>query len=167
MTSAVAALRENPNLIYLFFGEGEGRCQLEAQAEALGICDKVRFSGWVPYREMPRYLRCVDIVIMPGRDETMARAYLETLASGRVLVASSISATREIITDGENGLLFPVGDTDAITRLTLELAANPERRNRVGRAAREMSARFDLDGAIHSYIALMRETVAAHATFDC
>ena len=70
---------------------------------------RFRFVGWVDHAEIPGYLNLADIVVMPSEWEALARLYVETQACGRVLVASDIRAAREVIVDGETGVLFRWG----------------------------------------------------------
>jgi glycosyltransferase involved in cell wall biosynthesis len=55
---------------------------------------------------MPDYINLADIVVMPSAAETQALVYLETQACARLLLASDIPGAREVIVDGETGLLF-------------------------------------------------------------
>ena len=68
---------------------------------------RVRFAGWIDYARMPDYINLGDIVVMPSESEGLARVYLEAQACARVLVASDIPPAREVVTEGETGLLFP------------------------------------------------------------
>ena len=66
------------------------RAPMEARCRELGIADRVRFEGgWVEHADMPGYLRVADIGVMPSEHEGMPLVYLETQASGRLLVAST------------------------------------------------------------------------------
>src|SRR5262245_57958895 len=100
---------------------------------------------------MPTYLAVADLVVMPSASEALARVYVETLASGRVLVASNIPAEREVVVDGETGLLFPCGDVAALTETILGIASDPLRRQRIGQRARQFARRHDLVPAIDAY----------------
>ena len=94
---------------------------------------------------------------MPSEFEGLARAYVEAQACGRALVASDIPAAREVIVDGETGLLFPAGDVAALTAATLRLAAAPEMRAAIGRRARARAACHALGTAVDAYERLLQE----------
>jgi glycosyltransferase involved in cell wall biosynthesis len=77
---------------------------------------------------------------MTSEAEGMARAYLETMASARPLIASDIAAARELVRDGVTGLLFAVGDHAALAGHILSLLDDPDRRRSMGNEARSATA---------------------------
>ena len=105
---------------------------------------------------MPRYINIADAVLMPSEAETQALVYLETQACARLLVASDIPAAREVVTDGETGLLFGKGDIDDLAAKVLRAVGDPLLRSRIGRAARMHVERHGLDVMTESYEALLR-----------
>jgi glycosyltransferase involved in cell wall biosynthesis len=155
--SAIEATRHDPRLMYLIVGDGLLRHAMEDACRRSGIHHRFRFAGWVEYREMPTYLSLADLVVMPSEFEGLARAYVEAQACGRALVASDIPAAREVIVDGETGLLFPVGDVGALTATTLRLAAAPEMRAAIGRQARARAGPHALGGAVDAYERVLQE----------
>jgi glycosyltransferase involved in cell wall biosynthesis len=157
--SAEAALRKNPGLVYVIVGDGEYRSIIAEACQSKGIADRFRFTGWVDHKAMPAYLNLADIVVMTSEFEAQALVYLEAQASGRLLLTSDIPAARQIVSDGENGLLFRVGDVDDLTAKTLLAAANPALRERIGRAARKTAETHALQRVATAYDALLREVV--------
>jgi glycosyltransferase involved in cell wall biosynthesis len=153
--SAPAALRRDGRLVYLIVGNGPLREAMEAACRAGGVRDRFRFAGWVDHAEIPAYLNLADIVVMPSEWEALARLYVETQACGRTLVASDIRAAREVVTDGETGVLFPVGDVAALTDTLVALAGAPDRRATIGRQARARIRPHSLDGAVDAYEELL------------
>lgn len=137
IASAARALTRHDTLTYVIVGEGAARASMEAACRERGISDRIRFVGWVGYEWMPRYLNIADIVLMPSEAEAQARVYLETQACAKVLVASDIPASREVVTDGVTGILFRVGDVNDLAEKTLRVAADAEGRARIGRRAHE------------------------------
>ena len=161
--SAPAVLRENPNVVYLIVGEdvdgGTLRSEIQAETRALGVAERFRFAPYVDYERMPDYLRLADLVVMPSEREGLARMYLEALATGRTLIASDIAAAREVVRHGQNGLLFPVGDVEALAAQTIHAASDEEFRWRLGQAARASVARHDVEAVVDAYLGLIRECV--------
>ena len=88
------------------------------------------------------------------------RAYLETMASGRPLIASAIASARELVREGETGLLFPVGDDKALADRILDLLGDPDRRRRLGDAARASIADRRIEHAVAAYQHELEELVA-------
>jgi glycosyltransferase involved in cell wall biosynthesis len=161
--SATFAVRRDPRLVYVIAGDGPMRAAIDTACRRRGIARSFRFAGWVDRERMPDLLNLADIVAMPSETEALALLYLETLACGRVLLASDIAGAREVVRDGRDGVLFARGDVGALTDKTLELAARPSLRAAIGRRGRERSRRFDLRRTLSSYEALLAEIAAPKA----
>lgn len=171
--SACLALRQQPRLVYVVVGEGPLRSDMVRLCRRRGIAGAFRFVPWVEHEAIPRFLNLADVVVMPSETEAMALVYLETLACGRVLLASDIPATREIVRDGRDAVLFPCGDVAALATQTVRLAAHPDLRRTIGARAREGAARFSIDRVVDAYAAILRGVVRRHratlagARVDC
>ncbi|MCP9781690.1 glycosyltransferase family 4 protein [Cyanobium sp. To12R1] len=94
-----------PNVVYLIAGNGDDRPRLEAKARTLGLVDRVVFAGYVPEADKLDILRLADVFAMPGRGEGFGIVYLEALACGIPVVASSADASREAVLDGALGTI--------------------------------------------------------------
>jgi glycosyltransferase involved in cell wall biosynthesis len=141
---AARALAQDPRLVFVIVGDGEGRAAMEDLCRATGVAARFRFVGWVDYARMPEYLALADIVVMPSAFEQQARVYLETQAVGRLLLASAVRSAQEVIAHGRTGLLHRPGDLDDFTATLLRAAADPAQRARIGRQARAYVARHGL-----------------------
>ena len=98
---ALPALSEEiPDLAYLICGDGDDRPRLERKASELGVADRVVFAGYVPEQEKADHYRLADAFAMPGRGEGFGIVYLEALACGVPVVASSLDASHEAVRDG-------------------------------------------------------------------
>ena len=149
-------------IVWVVVGDGPLAEETKGLARSLGVESRFRFAGWQPYERIPRYINLADVVVLPSFGEGLARVYLETQACGRVLIASDIPPAREVIDDGETGLLFPVGDVDALAACCIRAAAHPEQRARTGRAAQERARRHAIGPAVTRYLDAF-ETLAAKA----
>lgn len=160
VTSAERALREDPRLVYLVVGDGPQRATMERACHRLGLSERFRFVGWVDHHEMPALLNLADIVVMMSEHETQALVYLETQACGRVLLASDVPGAREVVRDGETGVLFRTGDAAGLTDLTLKLAGAAGWRAELGGRARAAVARHALPGIVSRYERALERPVA-------
>jgi PEP-CTERM/exosortase A-associated glycosyltransferase len=115
-----------PEARVLLVGGGPQEKELKALAAKLGIEDHVVFAGRVPHGEVQRYYGIVDVFAYPRKSMRLTELVtplkpLEAMAQGRLLVASDVGGHRELIRDGETGVLFRAGDAaslaDAIVRL--------------------------------------------------
>jgi len=162
VSSSVSALQQDRRLVYVIVGDGPLRETMENTCREKQISEKFRFVGWIEYDRMPDYINLADIVVMPSEAEGMARVYLETQACARVLLASDIPAAREVIVDGETGLLFSKGDIDDLTAKTLLAASDPKFRGDIGRKAREQVKGHSLIDAVTTFATTMEDAIRQH-----
>jgi glycosyltransferase involved in cell wall biosynthesis len=105
--------------------------------------------------QVPEWLRTADVVVVPSRREPLGLAAVEALACGTPVVASNVGGLREVVRDGENGLLIPPDDPGALAGALLRLL-DPDLRARLGAAGPASVADHD----IHVAAALMAEVWA-------
>jgi glycosyltransferase involved in cell wall biosynthesis len=118
-------------------GEGETRQTLEARATALGIRDRVLFTGTVPHREMPRYLAAADVVIGASvASETFGMVLAEAMACERAVLASTWRGYDDVVVQGATGERFAAGDPASLAAALRRLLAEPATRNVYGAAGR-------------------------------
>jgi PEP-CTERM/exosortase A-associated glycosyltransferase len=109
----------HPDLRVLLVGGGMQEAALREQARARGVADRIVFSGRVPHRQVQRYYDLIDVLAYPRRRMRLTEIVtplkpLEAMAQGRMVVASDVGGHRELIRDGETGVLFPAGNTQAL-----------------------------------------------------
>jgi glycosyltransferase involved in cell wall biosynthesis len=123
---------------------------LQSQTRRLGLKDYVRFPGQI--RDVPRLLACTDLFISASRSEGFENGVLEAMACGTVVIASDISAHREIIRPDENGWLFEPGNPQSLADAVVKALDNPEsRRLAAERARAEVASRFNLETMVNSF----------------
>lgn len=150
--SAVVALRDEPRLRYVMVGVGALAQETEDYCRSLGLEDCFRFPGWLTYDRMPGCYGLADIVVMASEYEGMSRAYIEAMAAGRPLIAADSLAAKELIADETNGVLYPVGDVDALAERTVRLAQDPTLRTRLAAAAEETARARSISDSVPVYI---------------
>lgn len=121
-----AMLAERPEVRLLLVGGGPQDAALKAQAQRLGLQDRVVFTGRVPHAEVQRYYDLVDVLAYPRHSMRLTELVtplkpLEAMAQGRLLVASDVGGHRELIRDGETGVLFQAGRADALAQAVVGL----------------------------------------------
>jgi len=109
-----ALLEDFPTLTYCAAGDGSDRARLQGKAERLGITDHTIFTGYVPEDEKLDLYRLADLFVMPSRSEGFGYVFLEALAAGVPVVASSIDGSREAVRGGDWGALADPNDRDSI-----------------------------------------------------
>jgi glycosyltransferase involved in cell wall biosynthesis len=106
--------------------------------------------------DMPEVLRATHIAVLPTYREGLPMTLLEAAASGRAIVATDVPGCREIVHDGENGLLVPSKDAAALADAIEALVVAPARRARMGRRGREIVAAFSQEVVVAETLALYR-----------
>ena len=162
--SAREVLRQRPDTVYVVVGDGPCREIMEQACAKQSLAGHFRFVGWVEHDLVPDYINLADMVVMPSESEALALVYLETQACERVLIASDIVAARQVIDDGETGILFRKGDVADLTAKILSVAANPALRAAIGKKARLSAMNYDLDLFVLAYEELLRELDAPSLT---
>lgn len=115
-------------------GEGPLKGEMEALAGTLGISHAVAWPGFV--RDMPGLLAAIDVYVQPSVNEGLSLSILEAMAAGSAVVATDVGGTREVVVDGETGMLVPPGSSTAIASAVLHLLDDPAEREAIARAAR-------------------------------
>ena len=123
-------------------GSGPERAALEARARTSG--SDVRFAGQVGRPELDAlYAQASVVVLAARRGEGLPNVLLEAMAQARPVVATSCAGTRDLLADGENGLLVPAGDALALAAAIERLAADRVLAARLADAARATAERFE------------------------
>jgi len=119
----------------LIAGEGPIRGELEKLVEDLNLKDVVTFLG--TSKQIKRLLIASDIFVLPSLSEGMPGALLEAAALGKPCIASDIESVREIIEDGESGLLVASGSPQALAQAVIRLGSNKEEVQKMGQHAHD------------------------------
>lgn len=126
-----AMLASRPDLRILLVGGGPQDARLKAQATALGVADKIVFTGRVPHTEVSRYYDLIDLLVYPRHSMRLTELVtplkpLEAMAQGRIFVASDVGGHKELIRDGETGRLFAAGSVRALAATVEHMLAHRE-----------------------------------------
>jgi len=132
LDALASILAQRPDVRVLLVGGGPQDAALKAQAQRLGLADKVVFTGRVPHAQVNRYYDLVDALVYPRHSMRLTELVtplkpLEAMAQGRILVASDVGGHKELIRHGETGMLFKAGSAPALAESVLQLLAQPER----------------------------------------
>jgi glycosyltransferase involved in cell wall biosynthesis len=143
-------------------GDGEVE-RYKARAGALGLADRVTFSGWCGTQVVRTLLQQAGILVLPSRAENLPLSLLEGMAYGLCPVVTPVGAVPEVVDDGNNGLLVPIGDAKALSTALTAVLASPLKRTRMADAARATYLqRYDVQqypqrlGEVYRKVALRR-----------
>ena len=135
---------------------GDYERALRRRAEDRGVSDRVVFAG---YRDdAARIIAAADVIALPSWTEGLPIVVLEAMALGRPVVATPVGGTRELVVDGETGLLVPPRDAGALADALRRLVDDASLRDRLGDAGRRRAAeRFSLEASVQAVLDLYDE----------
>ncbi|MBJ6132976.1 glycosyltransferase family 4 protein [Ochrobactrum sp. Q0168] len=138
-------------------GDGPDLEALRHKLEPFG--DKVSFTGWVAPSDVSWLVSQHDALVMPSRYEGCPMTLMEAMSQGCPAIVSRIAGVTDmIVTDGEDGMLFPIGDCGRAAAQIDRLAGDPQLRNRMAEAAvRKVTSTFDSDIVGGAYVNLLQK----------
>jgi glycosyltransferase involved in cell wall biosynthesis len=149
-----------PDAVAVLAGEGPLRAEVEARAAPLMRRGALLSLGFRD--DLPDLMRAADICINASLTEGLPLTVAEALALGRPVVATDAGGTREIVRDGETGLLVPTADSAALARAIVRLVRHPEYARELGQAGQRLARPiFNVQNMIIETTALYEELWAA------
>jgi glycosyltransferase involved in cell wall biosynthesis len=134
---------QKPGATLWVIGDGENLEPLEAQAKSLSLGRSCSFLGAQP--DGLSFIAAADIVAVVSEYESMGRVAAEAHALGKPVIAFDADAVRDVVTDGVNGRLIPLGDVESYARALTQMIDQPDLRQRLGHGGRVTSNRFAPD----------------------
>jgi glycosyltransferase involved in cell wall biosynthesis len=158
---ALALVRERfPGVRVAICGDGILRAMLKKLVIDKALDEAVYLLG--NRNDMRRLLAAADIFALPSRWEGLPVALLEAMGMGLPVVATRVEGVEDVVRDGTEGALVPPGDIGALASALADLVDHPEKRRKMGRAARaRVRDVYTLDKMCEDYLALMRRFLAA------
>ncbi len=120
----------------VFVGAGEESAPLAAQVRRLGLEDRVELPGALRHGEAMAVIASSRALVLSSASEACPLVLLEAMALGRAVIAPDVGGVRDLVIDGETGLLFPAGSPDQLAHRMLELARRPDLAAELGRRGR-------------------------------
>jgi glycosyltransferase involved in cell wall biosynthesis len=139
LAAAPEVLKANPNVRFVFIGDGILRDRLVAEAEWIGLRHAFHFVGLVPPGRIPELLGAMDAVVHPSLREGLARVLPQSLLVGRPVISYDVDGAREVVLP-ETGVLLKPRDIPGLARAVLRLADDPALREAMGREGRRRFA---------------------------
>jgi len=170
LLDALALLPEGRHWTLTHIGGGEKLARLAAQAERLGLTDRVQWLGPRPQHEVLAAYRASDIFVLPcrvardGDRDGIPNVLMEAQSQGLACISTEVSAVPELVRNGETGVLVAPEDRAALAKAIARLMADPALRERLGAAGRRhVRQSFDASAGLVTLSALFRQSLAAEA----
>jgi glycosyltransferase involved in cell wall biosynthesis len=150
----LAGLDGEPAPYLVIVGDGESRAELEALAEGL---EGVRFCGFRNQSELPRFFDLASVFVLPSRHEPWGLIVNEAMNAGRaVIVSDDVGSHPDLITNGVEGFVYPMGDIGALAEALRRIVETPGLAERMGEYARVRIAGWGFE----QDVAGLREAIA-------
>jgi glycosyltransferase involved in cell wall biosynthesis len=128
-------------------GSGGYRRELEARAAALGLGERLRFTGFRP--DIAAVMAGLDVVVNPSIEESACYTMVEALLMRKGVVASNVGGLPDTVQHGQTGLLVPPADPAALADAVTDLLADPVKRDKMGSLGRDRCLRrFDINHTV-------------------
>jgi glycosyltransferase involved in cell wall biosynthesis len=158
VAAAAELLKSDGGARFVLAGHGPQREAISRMADGLGISQSLSMPGALDRQGIVSLLMSSSIVVVPSTKEGMPFSLLEAMSSGKAVLASDIPGIKDIIKDGENGLLVPPSDPDALAKGLSTLRKDQALRDRLGKAARRtILDRFSERAIVDRIEAMYRE----------
>jgi glycosyltransferase involved in cell wall biosynthesis len=153
--------REGAVARFILAGEGDNHNPMSIPDSKLGAWHEEGQVEWWRWRSnMPAVFADSHIVCLPSYREGMPKVLIEAASCGRPIVTTDAPGCREIVIDGENGILVPIKDVDALARAIRELLDSPDLRLRMGLAGRQLVKRkFSLATVVNETLAVYESMI--------
>jgi glycosyltransferase involved in cell wall biosynthesis len=120
--------REVPNVCYVIVGDGDDRARLQEKARALGVADRVVFTGFVSEQDKIDLYNLADVYVMPSQGEGFGIVYLEAMACGVPTIGSVLDGSRDALRDGQLGQLVDPRKPQQVLQAIRKALATPRGR---------------------------------------
>jgi glycosyltransferase involved in cell wall biosynthesis len=162
LIAAARVLSRLQGVKFVVAGDGPEQTALETLIDTLGSRANVTMLGRCD--DMPSFYASLDVMVSSSRQEGLPIAILEGMASRLPLIATAVGAVPTLIQDGHTGVLVPAENPDLLAEAIVDLLRNPEKRERLGSAARKLvEEEFSAARMTADYLRVYEDAVAASA----
>jgi glycosyltransferase involved in cell wall biosynthesis len=161
---ALEAVMRNPDVSLVLAGEGPYLERLQELAQSMPLKGRARFLGPQPRQAVFELLRAADAALLSSSWENFPHMVVEALSVGTPVLATDVGGVTEILRDGENGLLVPMNDPEALAGAIRRYFDDEALQERLRTAAVASVARFAPDEIYGRLEALLEEVASAHAS---
>ncbi len=156
--AAARILAQRPETRFLVAGDGDLLEPLRAQAKTLGIAEKVVYAGH--RTDVRDLLGAIDVFAISSLYEGTPLALFEAMAAGKTIVSTAVDGCREVLEDGQTGLLVPAADAESLAQAILRVLGDDTLRASLSAKARAASHRYDVRTCVDEMQQVYEEVTA-------
>ncbi|MEK9156360.1 MAG: glycosyltransferase [Patescibacteria group bacterium] len=163
LVRAIPLVLKEADAHFLFVGSGEKLEAMKALALDLRVSRAATFWGWVNYNspEFPLGYQTGAIFASPSTIETQSIVMLEAMATGLPIVAAAAGSFPEFVKDGENGYLFPPGNSAKMADYIIKIVKDDHLQQKLSRGALAVAAEHKIDLCLGRFEDLYKEVLAS------
>ncbi len=151
LVEAAQYFKNDPNVFFIFCGEGACRSMLEDRAKELGVISQCRFAGF--RKDLDDIFYAMDIMALPSLTEGLPNVVLEAFAHAKPVVATGVGGVPEIVEDDENGFVVPPRDVPALAKAIEKLLSDRRLSRSMGKEGyRKVKEQFTFDAQLNKLI---------------
>ncbi|MGB5845607.1 MAG: glycosyltransferase [Anaerolineales bacterium] len=140
------------NVALLIIGDGPERENLEDRVRVMGMNDRIKFTGMIPYQDLPGYLTAADVFVTASVTEVHPLSVIEAMASGLPVVGIQSPGVGDIVEDGVTGFLAPEEDLAVFTAKISRIITDRETLGKMSQKAKEISLNFAIENTTRTMI---------------
>lgn len=133
------------NVSLMILGDGPERENLEDRVRVMGMNERVKFMGMIPYTELPRYMASADVFVSASVTEVHPLSVIEAMASGLPVVGIQSPGVGDTVEDGVTGYLAPEEDLAVYTAKISRIITDQDARIRMSTTAKEVSSNYSIE----------------------
>jgi glycosyltransferase involved in cell wall biosynthesis len=126
------------NVKFLILGQGYEETKIREQVRVLNLEERVNFLGYVPHKDMPKYLQIADIFIRPSLSEGLGNSFLEAMSAGLPIIGTPVGGILDFLIDGETGLFCEVANPKSIAEQIKKYMSDQDLRNKIIKNGRDL-----------------------------
>ncbi len=150
---------QEPRAYLIFIGDGEQRLELESRVKSLGW-SSIKLLGFKNQSELPLYYDLCDVFVLPSEYEPWGLVVNEVMNAGKAIILSDhVGCGPDLLRDGENGFVFPVGNIDLLAERLKRIIYTPQLMQRMGEASRKIIATWNFEADVHGLRQALNYTV--------
>ena len=153
---ALARLKEY-DILYLICGDGPLQEQLQAEAEKLGIGNRVRLLGF--RQDISELLAVADVFVFPSLQEGLPVAMMEAMASGLPIVASEIRGNKDLLQNNQGGYLVKAREPGQFAEAVVKMMQTPGKRDEMGKHNIEVIKNYSQEAVLQKMKKFFNEVV--------
>lgn len=147
---------------FLIGGDGHLRGKIKEYLKKRNLNDKVKVVGWIPHKNIPKYLNELKLLVVPSYTEAGPLTAFEAMACGTLVLGSQVGIMSEILRDGKNGFVLENNSPRSIARNVLKILIREDLNKISWNARKTVKKKFTYDSAVKRYEPIFKDLLVGN-----